>query len=77
VEFKSPNAAAVSAPGSCHEAVVTEDGPRSLRELGTCDKGMAYRWADQRVPGGCEPPGTMRGVLNDHHVNDGQSLAVA
>jgi hypothetical protein len=35
VEFASPDPAAPSPPGSCPRGVVTEDGPRPLRELGS------------------------------------------
>jgi hypothetical protein len=43
--------AAASPPGSSHEAVVTEDGPRPLRELGT----VTFRWERRRSRRPCHP----------------------
>jgi hypothetical protein len=67
VEFESPDPAAVTPPGSCHQAVVTEDGPRPLRELGT----VTFRCEPRRSRRPCHPRAISSGHERYAAVNQG------
>ena len=42
MEFESPDPAAVTPPGSCHQAVVTEDGPRPSTRAGNRSRRLCH-----------------------------------